>query len=308
MRMLSSCLLLSCLMLSGCKWLNSKPNPAPPTAVGGAPKADNLVSYLNRQADLLATIQSEDVDLTVTAQGKRLPGLRCFMVCEKPRSFRLTGAAVGTDYVDIGSNNDQFWFWVKDGEAPPLYYCSYVDYEKGVKLPLPFQPEWVVQALGMAKYDPNKPYKIEAKGNTYELIEETTIQGMPVKKITIFNARNSNDPAQPQVLGHVVQDAATGKIICQATIRRVRAANFQTQQGQGTVFYPSDVQLEWPSEQLIMTMKIGRTTVNQKISNEEVARYFSRPNWDGLKKIDLAHLPPSGNPTSRDIRQTGDFR
>ncbi len=167
MRILGSLLLPACLALTGCSWFNTKPKPNPtpaPVTANGAPKVDDLVGYLNREADRLAAIQSEDVDLTVKLpKGSPMeapPTMRCVMACEKPRSFRLSGAVLGTDYLDIGSNNDQFWFWVKDGAQQPLYYCNYTDYEKGVKLPMPFQPEWVVQALGMAKYDPSKPYRV----------------------------------------------------------------------------------------------------------------------------------------------------
>jgi hypothetical protein len=311
MRRFASCLLLSCLLLAGCQWLNrDKSNPKPPAAVaGGPPTADKLVAYLNGQADLLSTIESDDVYLTATVQNNRMPGLRCVMMCEKPRNFHLQGANSGMDYVDIGSNNDQFWFWVKDGPDAPLYYCSYADYEKGVKLPLPFQPEWVVQALGMAKYDPNKTYKIEKKGNTYELIEETTVQGTPVRKITIFNntsnSRRSND-STPLVMGHVIEDAQTGKVICKATIHHVRAASYRTGQGESSVFYPSDVLLEWPAEQISMTMKIDKATVNQPFGNKAVT-YFARPDWQKVK-IDIARYTPGGNPTSRTIEQAGGFK
>src|SRR5271166_5436181 len=122
MRQLGTCLLLSCLLLSGCAWLNrDKQNAKPPVAAnGGPPQAADLVSYLNREADHLATIESDDVDLTATIQDKRMPMLRCFLVCQKQRSFRLQGANLGIDYVDIGSNDDQFWFWGKEGDNPPL--------------------------------------------------------------------------------------------------------------------------------------------------------------------------------------------
>jgi hypothetical protein len=311
MRTFGSGLLLASLLVTGCESFKKKNNIGQdirPRDTGfGTPTTENLVGYLNRQADRTSVIQSEDVDLVAFAQGKRLPGLRGFMVCEKPRSFRLTGDALSTQYVDIGSNGDRFWFWVKDGDSP-LYHCSYTDYEKGVRLPLPFQPEWVVQALGMAKYDPAKTYKVEPKGGTIELTEETTVQGIPVVKATIFNARTVSDPTMPQVVGHAIRDARSGKTICQATIRRVRVATVRTQQGEQSIAYPSDVLLEWPAEQLSMTIKIGKATVNQRLSNEEMNRYFTLPNWPGIKQVDLARLPPPGNPTGRDVRQAGGYK
>ena len=306
MRKLGFCFLFACLPLVGCL----KPKPQPPIdkidTGKGAPTADTLVSYLNRQADRLVTLESTDVDLTAFVQKQRMPTLRAFMVCEKSRNFRLTGDAMSVQYVDIGSNNDQFWFWVKDGEAP-LYYCSYNDYQKGVKLPLPFQPEWVVQALGMAKYDPTKQYKVEARRDTYELTEDITVQGQPYRKITVFAAQRPSDATYPVVRGHIIQDQA-GKTICQATIRRMRTASYKTTEGEEVISYPSDILLEWPAEQMSMKMVIGKASVNQKITNEEASRYFTLPNWPNIKTIDLARYRPSGSPTSRDIRQAGGYR
>jgi hypothetical protein len=309
MRIITAMLLSCCFLSAGCEALKRKSKTdniePPPPGPASTPTSASLVSYLNRQADRVAVLESSDVDIITHVQGKRMPGLKGFMVCEKPRNFRLTGEAVGTDYVDIGSNNEQFWFWVKDG-ASPLYYCSYSDYERGVQLPLPFQPEWVVQALGMAKYDPNGKYRVEQKGNTYELIEEMMLQGQPARKITVFNSRNVSDD-QPQVMAHIVQDARSGKTLCQATVKRMRFVEYRTQQGAGRVYFPAEIQLEWPSEQLAMTMKIGKATANHKMSNADASRYFTLPNWNGLKRIDLAQMRP-GSPTGRIIDQAGGFR
>jgi hypothetical protein len=314
MRTLGLGLILALPLLAGCEWMNRnkekvRSDGPRDQAMVGAPTSEKLVSYLNRQADRLGVIESEDVDIVAHVQGKRMPGLRGFMVCEKPRSFRLTGDNVGTTWVDIGSNGERFWFWVKDGDSP-LYHCSYADYEKGVKLPLPFQPEWVVQALGMAQYDRAKEYKVEAKGATIELSENTTVQGVPVRKVVIFNAREGADPSQPRVTGHVIQDARTGKIICQATVRRMRTATYRTPEGEQTVSYPSDVLLEWPSEQMSMTMKVGKAKVNTRLTADEESRYFTLPNWPNIKAVDLARMVPRGNPTgaTRDVRQIGGYK
>jgi hypothetical protein len=310
MRIFTALLLTSCVLTAGCEWMKKNKNinnvDTPPKDLGqSAPTSASLVSYLNKQADKMSVLETNDISIVTHVQGRRMPGLTGFMVCEKPRNFRLQGDAVSTTYVDIGSNNDQFWFWVKDGEAP-LYYCNYSDYDRGTKLPLPFQPEWVVQALGMAKFDPNGKYRVEQKGNTYELIEDTMLQGQPARKITVFNARNVTEE-QPQVMAHIVQDSRTGKIICQATIKRMRSTDYRNEQGAGRAFYPAEVMLEWPSEQLSMTMKIGRATVNHKMSNAEASRYFTLPNWTGLKRIDLAQMRP-GSPTGREINPAGGFR
>jgi hypothetical protein len=299
---------VACVSLTGCEWLNRNKTQGtrpPKDQVNGTPTAAYLVGYLNNQADRLTNIRTDDILLVADYQGKRQPGLTGVMLCEKPRNFRLAGEALGSSYVDIGSNGEQFWFWMKDDA---LYHCSYTEYEKGVRLPMPFQPEWVVQALGMAKYDPNRNYTVQSKGSNYELVEETTVQGHPVRKITVFNGGKPIDDTYPRVTAHIVQDVQTGKTICQATIRRVRWAKVRTPEGEREVSYPSDVVLEWPAEQLTMTMKITKAKINEPISAEEASRFFTLPNWPNIKSIDLAKWRPEGAPTSRDIRQTGGYR
>jgi RNA polymerase sigma factor (sigma-70 family) len=244
-----------------------------------------LVGYLNNQADRLSNIRTDDILLVAEHQGKRQPGLTGVMLCEKPRNFRLAGEAIGNSYIDIGSNGEQFWLWLKDDA---LYHCSYTAYEKGVRLPTPFGPELVVQAFGMTKFDPDKKYTVQAKGSNYELVEETKVHGQPVRKITVFNGGKPIDDTYPRVTAHIVQDAQTGKTICQATIRRVRWAKVRTPEGERGLSYPSDVVLEWPAEQLTMTMKISKAKINEPISADEASRFFTLPNWPNIKSIDLA--------------------
>ena len=305
MRNLGCWILVGCLTLSGCEWLkgNRDTTTKPGKEItGGTPSAERLVGYLNRQADRLAIIESDDVDVTAYVDKTRMPTLRSTLACEKPRSFRLMGEAVATQYMDIGSNQNQFWFWVKDGESP-LYYCSYSDYEKGVRLPMPFQPEWVVEALGMAKYDPAKTYKVEQRGGSIELIERTTVQGLAVRKITVFASQNVKDASYPQVTGHIIQEEQSGKVICQATIKRMRQATYRATEGEVSVSYPSEIVLEWPSDKITINMKIGKATVNNKMSAEQGKLYFSMPTH--LKAVDLARLPPPGQPTGRELQQAG---
>ena len=120
------------------------------------------------------------------------------MICQKPRNFRLSAKALGNTAADLGSNDREFWFWISKNEPPYLYHCSYEDYARGVRMPLPFQPDWIVEALGVGEYDPAKNYRVVPSGAGVDLVEETTSQGQPVRKITRL-ARGRN--YQWQVVG-----------------------------------------------------------------------------------------------------------
>src|SRR5262249_59612081 len=88
-----------------------------------------------------------------------------------------------------------------------------------VRFPCPSQPEMTLAALGMAQYDPSRPYEIRVNNATrpVELIEATkSPQGQPVQKITVFRSGPVGRD-EPIVVAHILRDAQ-GKDICKATV------------------------------------------------------------------------------------------
>src|SRR5262245_41675125 len=112
------------------------------------PKAEDLVAYLNDNASRVKAIQSNAVQIDAR-QGFTGIGADGLLVFEKPRNFRLKAKAVGKDAVDIGSNGDEFWYWMNDPQHPYVNHCSYADLAKGnVPVPAFFQPDLLIAALG----------------------------------------------------------------------------------------------------------------------------------------------------------------
>ena len=262
------------------------------------PTAGDLVAYLNKEASKLHTLESDDLYMTVHAPGDTTPGVKGALFCQSPRNFRLTGQVFGTSQVDFGSNNDLFWFWIKQDPSNSIYFCKYEDFNQGVRLPFPFQPEWVLQALGMAQYDPKKDYRVETKPDSFELVETATVQGQPVKKITVFNRRHLQK-GEPQVRMHIVRDAKTGKDITSAEIKRVMYASYRNTDGRESyTAYPQKVIMKWPSENVSMELTLGDVLVNKQVPGD-VFTMLQLPN---VPKLNLAEGTRT-NPTSRSIEQ-----
>jgi hypothetical protein len=266
------------------------------------PSAAELVASLNDNARRVQTIQCSDVDLDCQ-QGAQPVGLRASLVCQKPRNFRMSGKIMGNTAVDIGSNENEFWFWISKAQPPYLYHCSYDDYARGARLPFPFQPDWVPEALGMAEYDAAKQYEVVAQHNGVDLIESgTSSQGQPVRKVTrLVRARSG----QWQVSAHIIQDATsragdgTYREICSATIM-----DWQQDTVTGALL-PRQVQLVWPAEKMKMKMKFNRLEVNPQLSQDRVAVLFTRPMLRDVPSYDIARgldspapgLRPAGYPS-----------
>ena len=83
--------------------------------------------------------------------------------------------------MDIGSNNEEFWFWISqakdDDGVARVHYCSYADMAAGkARMPFPFQPDMIVAALGMGEYDPQKEYTLREDAKTYEPDRESRVR------------------------------------------------------------------------------------------------------------------------------------
>jgi hypothetical protein len=293
----------SLLLLAGCNQFHPMRNgPAPQQPVATrpteTPTAAALVAYLNDNARRMQSLDCADLDLDAR-QGLQSVGLRGWLVCQKPRNFRMGAKVVGNQAVDMGSNDREFWYWISKAEPPYLFHCSYEDFARGqAQMPFPFQPEWIMEALGMAEYGAPENYKVAATPTTIELIEETrTSQGTPVRKVTVF----SRNPAQgnaPQVTAHILQDAG-GKEICSAQISEV-----QQDRATGAII-PKRVRLVWPVEKMELKMKLDNVTLNQALAEQQATRLFTRPQLSNVKSYDLAR--GLDNPPSQ-VRRTGGFQ
>lgn len=259
----------------------------------GTPTAEGLVGYLNRTAAPIQALESRDLAIE-GKQGWQSAGLAGSLYCEKPKNFRLRAKAVGHPEADFGSNDTEFWYWIGRDDPPYLYHCDYQSLDRGgVRLPFPFQPDWVMAALGMATYPPVQDgnYRVEAKGNTFELIQRTESQGRPVTRVTIFSNREETAP-KPQVVGHVLLDDR-GQVVGKATVM-----NMQRDRATGAVV-PHQVKLEWPSLKMSLELTLDGVTVNARTNPQ----LFARPSFSNIQSYDLARRALDGQPSG--LQRTG---
>ena len=84
-------------------------------------------------------------------------------------------------------------------KVPPQFHCSYQALREGKvrMLPFPFQPDWIMETLGMGQYGPATRYEpqVVVEAEKLKLIEKIrSPQGVPVKKVTVFNRRKMTAP------------------------------------------------------------------------------------------------------------------
>ncbi len=281
---------------TGCSWLNKgRPDPRP-KAGGALPpvEADRLVAYLNERAGRLQSITYNQVSMRVNDGHIITPELSGGgLACAQPRNFRMTGTGSLAGEVDIGSNSEQFWVYAKATGSPMYVFCNYADFDTGrAKLPggLPFEPDWVMQVLGMVPLQEGKDYAVTPsdKDRTYTLgWSAKTPQGQSVRKEIVFDA----DPAtgtRPQVKRHVVRDGATNKVIAVADIKRAQTAAAGTDprtNGPGAIQYPTQVTLRWEEQKFEMDLRLDQAEINRPPAGPNL---FRMPQNKGARPIDLA--------------------
>ncbi len=292
------CLSLCCgalLLQTGCadtKWGFLKNQNQPPrTLAAEHPTPAQLVDYLNQNSQKIQSIQCSEMDLDCK-QGSQPIGLRARMNCEKPKNFRLTANVVGKQAVDKGSNSQEFWYWISKAEPPYLYHCSYQDLARpGVQMPFPFQPDWVLEAMGMGDYGtPDQYSALPGKNGAIDLVQDTVnSQGRRVLKVTEFARSRSGF----QVQEYKLQDAATKQVIC--------FAHIQDSKNVGGATLPIKLIFYWPEQHITLSMRMEDVTINQPPASNLI---FVRQPMANVQTFDLARGLETPNPQ---VRQAGGF-
>jgi hypothetical protein len=253
------------------------------------PTREDLVQYLNANSERVQTLRCDDLVVTVS-HGVLSTDLHGQMMCQRPRNFLMTAGMLGKTEVDLGSNSEEFWYWIRRGDNYQIH-CSYKDLNEGRvrRLPFPFQPEWVIEALGLGTYGPADQYELDTRDQeTLRLVAHTrSPQGTAVRKVIVFRRRNTHADkgAGPQVTDFLLLDDASGKEICAAHITQVKV-----DPASGSIL-PYKVDMRWQEKdmKLRMSMRLDGAAVNPAING---ALAFQRRPLNGVPGFDLATMQP----------------
>lgn len=277
-------LILCTTALPGCKSLFNNSEHSS----GGnftAPRSSNeLVTYLNSKSGPIQTVESDNVDITVTQNGQPF-GLTGRLAFQKGRNFRMVASAVGSTEADLGSNDQEFWFWMKRNDPPDLFFCSYNDLPNAqVKLPL--QPDWIAEALCVQELNPAE-YQMRDLKSGIELIKEVNVNGEKMYK-GILIAKDG--PNSGRVVLHRLfrYTGNTSQEIWRAEIKE-----YQLQKDIGNYVVPYLVTVNCPEQKVSIEMKIKACKVNQL---QATPALFQKPT--GHQTRDIARLQPTGIPNT----------
>jgi hypothetical protein len=242
--------------------------------------------------------------MRVSGKGIPIPvNLDGSLAAAQPKLFRMRSRGRVAGEIDMGSNPEQFWVYVSaPGDEPLFVYASHTDFESGrAKMPggLPFEPDWVMLALGMTKLPEDAAYDVQPndRERTYTLgWTARSPNGMTVRKEIVLDA----DPAtgtRSQVKRHVLRDDKN-KLIATAEVRAAEVFQVgQNPNGQKlAIQYPTHMVLKWEDPRFELDMLLERAAVNTGLAEDPSRRgLFTRPTIRGKEPVDLARFEfPTG--------------
>jgi hypothetical protein len=120
------------------------------------PSLQEVTSVVNRTQNI-HQLSTNSASVEVLSM-PNLPRLRATLNLEGERKFRLRASlpiVLGAG-LDMGSNDEVFWFEVPEGISKTLYYARHDQYRQQLnRAILPVDPTWIMDALGLVQIDPS---------------------------------------------------------------------------------------------------------------------------------------------------------
>jgi len=277
-------LALPAMMLSpalpGCAWMRNfgGGRPAAPVCVLSPDASkEEVIAYLNANTSKLMAWRTDRAMISVRGKVGIPIRVPASIAVESPRNFRLIahGPVMGGKEADFGSNAEHFWFWNKQNEEKYVFRARHEeDPNRMRRFPIPFQPDWIMESLGVIEIDPDQVTMQPGepgKQNVTLWADRISAQGFKVRKATVV------DTCQGVVREHVLYDAR-GQLIARAVL------SGHVPDARSLVVLPTRIDLDWPQAQLGITMTLSEIEVNPP---HFPAQTWRVPDYPGYKIWDL---------------------
>lgn len=274
--------LATLVVQSGCEWLrqmawHTPAEPRPQVLPPGA-GLEQVLAAVNRNNSQIHALFSN----SATLSGPGYPTLRAHIAFQRQRFFRLRAETSLTGpEVDLGSNDQIFWFWIKRSEPPAVYFCRHDQFATSqARRMIPIDPNWLIEALGTLELDPRLPY-----------------YGPYAEKDGRIRIRSIYDTPEGPNARDIIIDSVTAWIMeqrvydPQGRLRARSVAEGYRRDPATGLYVPTAVLVECPDAKFSMRVDLSGVEVNKVQGNQ--AELWAMPTYPGAASVDL------GNPKLR---------
>ena len=316
---IAPCILLAIaamLCASGCRAWNTGPLalvPAPRPLGERTLDKDAFIAQHNKNAELIQSLEAKPTIGVASGVASRMlkAGADGRLALERPRNFKLELTGAGAKKADIGSNDEEFWFWVANDKDKSVYWCSYDELNSSA-LAITYQPEWIIESLGLKPISAEEAAKIKVRDGevrgTSELVFPAIRNGNETYTRVMIVRNQTRRIEQHRIYAGNHQSSSSGSrgLIAQAVVSRFAEYDVGSADAAGgqTCYLPEHVKLEWKRDQLTLDVVMKDVKVNQFDSSRSTA-LFVEPVIPGHERRNLAELNRMERKDSRTtVRQT----
>jgi hypothetical protein len=281
-------LAMATLGLGGCVAFNRGSLVRAPRPVAERPlELDAFVVEHNRNAERVQSLQASP---TIAVKGKVMTALADGrMALVRPHNFSLLLKSHGATKANIGSNAEEFWFWVQNDNDKSIYWCDYSELESSA-LAVTYQPDWIIEALGLQPISREEAAQIKVEtgkepGTSALVFPSSRRGGETYTRVMIVSNYTL------RLKEHRIYAGNLRSLLSQAQVSRYK--DFETGESESgsreTCYLPESLKLDWKREQLVLEVLLKDVAVNQ-FDMSRAAAVFVEPAVPGYERVNLAEL------------------
>jgi len=255
-----------------------------PRALPAQPTLGQIIEAVHDNTRRVRTYMAPQATLAVPG----VPKLSAQIACEPPRRFRLRAqTSVTGNELDLGSNDELFWLWVRRHEPPVLLFCRHDRYaESDARRLLPLKADWLPELLGLVEFSPDDRHE-----GPFQL---------PDGRIEIRSRVAAPDG---ELVRSTLLDGTTGLVLEQhlfapsgERLASVRTSRHRVDPGSSAAL-PRVVEVSWPSAGIEFRLDIASISTNQP--GGDPGLLWQMPAYEGYEPVDLADPSVGFTPPAR---------
>ena len=244
-----------------------------PRTLPAQPTLDQIIATVHDNTQRVRSYMAPQAVLIVPG----VPRLSAQVACEPPRRFRLRAqTAVTGSELDIGSNDDLFWLWIRRHQPPMMLHCRHDQYEQSsARRLLPIRADWMPELLGLVRFDPENRHEGPFL--------------LPDGRLEIRSRIGSNEG---ELLKSTLVDGTTGLVVEQhlftpagERLASVRTSRHRVDPQSGAAL-PRLVEVSWPASGIEFQLEL--TAISTNVPTTDPGQLWQMPAYEGYEPIDLA--------------------
>lgn len=251
------------------------PGPAAPQVLVEGATRDQIIAAVNQNSAKIQSLSVTGATITIPDM-LGLPLLSGNIAAQRPGRFRLTAGTSFGQEIDVGSNDELFWLWVKRNQPPAVYFCRHDQFaNSNIRQVMPIEPSWLLAALGIVDLDPASVFDgpLPRGDGTVELRSWLPSAGGTLQRITVIDARKA------LVVEQHVYDQAGTQLLASAVAESHRYYPVEY------VSLPERVAIRLPTANIAMKINLGAVQINQLAADN--GQLWTLPTFDGYPQYDL---------------------